>query len=467
MASTAILLKELGWEVSGSDSNFYPPVSDYLRGQDISFKEGYRKENIPSDAEIIVIGKNAKLTLEENEEVREAMNRAASIRSFPEVLEGLVEKTHNIVVAGSFAKSTCTALMTWCLTEAGKNPGYFIGAVPINTGKTAAPGDGKLFILEGDEYPSSNWDTTSKFLHYHPRDVLLTGASHDHINIFPTHDTYLEPFKTLLSLMPPNGLLVASADDKSSRALANTHTGKVVMYSLNEKLKESKLYDISYDFWSAGNMRFGEISTFDLMRSGESVAELETTLLGKHNTQNIVGVSAMLLEYELVSLEALREGVRTFKGVKRRLELLTKNSTVPVYEGFGSSYEKARAAIDAMHLHFPKRRLIVVFEPYEFSWRNKNALRWYGDVFHDCNLVFVYEPAMQGADTHEQLTQDEIVQRVRGSGIQAEPIHSPDEALISLEKELDGNDVVLLMSSGAIGGLVSSIPKLVEKKFPK
>jgi UDP-N-acetylmuramate: L-alanyl-gamma-D-glutamyl-meso-diaminopimelate ligase len=198
----------------------------------------------------------------------------------------------------------------------------------------------------------------------------------------------------------------------------------------------------------------------------EKIVRLSTTMLGDHNIDNIVGVSAMLLEKKLLTAEELLAGMRTFQGVKRRMELLSPASKVPVYEGFGSSYEKARSAIAATKLHFPERRLIVVFEPHTFTWRNRAAIAAYDDVFAGSAKVFIFEPASQGAATHAQLSQDEIVARTRAAGFDAEAINDAGAALKTLSSMLRQDDVVLLLTSGELGGLIKSIPKLVETKFP-
>jgi UDP-N-acetylmuramate: L-alanyl-gamma-D-glutamyl-meso-diaminopimelate ligase len=189
-------------------------------------------------------------------------------------------------------------------------------------------------------------------------------------------------------------------------------------------------------------------------------------MLGDHNIDNIVGVSAMLLEKKLLTPEELRAGMSTFQGVKRRMELLSPSSQVPVYEGFGSSYEKARSAIAATKLHFPDRRLIVVFEPHTFTWRNRAAVAAYDDVFAGASKIFIFEPASQGAGTHAQLSQDEIVARARAANYDADAINDPNEALHRLSNILRADDVILLLTSGELGGLIKSIPQLVETKFP-
>nr|WP_283815781.1 Mur ligase family protein [Bradyrhizobium lablabi] len=359
-----------------------------------------------------------------------------------------------IVAAGSYGKSTCTALLAWCLKSAGKEPSYFIGEITNGFDTHARRGKGNTFVLEGDEYPASNWDDRSKFLLYNARNVLLTSATHDHINVFPTHADYLAPFRTLLGSLPSDGLLVVSAEPHA-RALAAGLACPIVCYGLNDKAN-----------WHAENIVRGAETGFDLMRGSEKIVRLSTTQLGDHNIDNIVGVAAMLLEKKLLTPEELHAGMRTFQGVKRRMELLSPRSKVPVYEGFGSSYEKARSAIEATKLHFPNKRLIVVFEPHTFTWRNRAAIAAYDDVFAGAEKIFIFEPASQGAGTHAQLTQDEIVARTRAANYDAEAINEPDEALQRLSDVLRADDVVLLLTSGELGGLIRRIPELVETKYP-
>ena len=246
-------------------------------------------------------------------------------------------------MAGSYGKSTCTALLAWCLRTAKKDPSYFIGEVTNGFECYAQRGQGSVFVLEGDEYPSSNWDSTSKFLRYNARNVLLTSATHDHVNVFPTHADYLVPFRALLDALPPAGVLVACGSEPHARALVQATGRPAVFYALDDRA-----------LWHADNIARGARTDFDLMRGSEKVVRLSTRHLGNHNIENIVGVSAMLLEKGLLTPDELYAGVGSFMGVKRRMELLSASSTVPVYEGFGSSYEKARSAIAAVKLHYPE-----------------------------------------------------------------------------------------------------------------
>jgi len=454
MSATALLLRQLGCAISGSDEGFYPPVSDYLARAQIPFNHGYRKENIPADADIIVIGRNTKLVPQSNEEVRAAFASGKRICSFPEILHELIDDAETIVVAGSYGKSTCAALLAWCLAAAGKDPSYFIGEVTNGFASHARLGQDGVFVLEGDEYPAANWDDQSKFLYYRPKNILLTSATHDHINVFPTHAEYLAPFRALIALLPVDGLLVVNGGEPHACSLARDYAGRKVFYAGAEA------------FWRAEQIAYGERTSFQLWRGKEMVATLATSLLGAHNVENIVGASAMLLEKGLLSPRQLAAGVATFQGVKRRLDRKSEQTSIPIYEGFGSSYEKAKSAISAIKRHFPTRRLLIVFEPHTFSWRNRGALSWYDDVFAGAAKVFIYKPALQGAAAHSQLSQQEIVAHVQKAGFDAEAIEEPTAALKTIAQNLTANDVVLLLTSGDLGGLIEAIPRLAEQEFP-
>jgi len=310
-----------------------------------------------------------------------------------------------------------------------------------------------MFVLEGDEYPSANWDTTSKFLRYHARSVLLTSATHDHINIFKTHEDYLQPFQQLLTSIPADGLLVVSAEP-FARKLAEHTTARTVHYALSDP-----------GAWHATNISYGKTTTFMLMNGAAPVVTISTTLLGAHNVENIIGVGCLLLEKKLATPEEYAEGIRTFQGVRRRMELLTAHSSIPAYEGFGSSYEKALSAIKAMKLHFPQNRLIVVFEPHTFSWRNREKIEWYDTVFAGSDEVLIYHPAEQGSTTHAQLSHDEIINRVRAAGLSVQKVTTPAETLDALSHTIRDGDVVLILTSGGMDGLVADIPQWLDRTF--
>jgi UDP-N-acetylmuramate: L-alanyl-gamma-D-glutamyl-meso-diaminopimelate ligase len=461
MSATAKLLKDSGVTVTGSDEQVYPPVSDFLADQALPYATHYAAENIPAGVDLIVIGKNAKLVPQTNPEVAAAFASGARIQSFPEVLADLARDRQTIVVAGAYGKSTTASLMVHCLqsatVEAGDriDPSFFIGAIPFTPSTSARFGRGDLFVLEGDEYPSSNTDPRSKFLHYHPRHLLLTPLAHDHINVFPTPADYLRPFGELLDLTAPDGTVVACLEGELSRDFVPRIGRPFVSYGVH-----------AGDF-AASDVSWGERTRFALVGHGARLVELETTQLGEHNIQNIVGVGAFLLTRKLVTPAQFAAAITSFRGIRRRLDRKSERTSIPIFEGFGSSYEKARSAIAAIKRHFPARRLLVVFEPHTFSWRNRNALAWYDDVFAGAERVFIYEPAAQGAATHAQLTHGEIVARVARAGFDVAAISDPKAALADFADLLRPDDVVLLLSSGGLGGLIEQLPLVAEEKFPR
>jgi UDP-N-acetylmuramate: L-alanyl-gamma-D-glutamyl-meso-diaminopimelate ligase len=460
MSAAAKLLQDKGIAVTGSDQDVYPPVSDFLRQHGIRCRTPYAAENLPADADVIVIGKNAKLVPQTNAEVAAAHASGKTILSFPEVLGELSYGKQTVVVAGSYGKSTCAALLAHCLESAAegseaRDPSWFIGAIPLTPAINARLGAGSLFVLEGDEYPSSNSDPRSKFLHYRPRHLLVTPLAHDHLNVFPTPDDYVRPFEQLVRMLPENATMLACLEGKLSQALLSRVSRPVIRYGTHRG-----------DFHAA-DIAWGEKTSFTLVRNDTPVMRLETTQLGEHSIQNAVGVAAFLLSRRLLAPDAIAAAVASFRGIKRRLDRKSEKTSIPIFEGFGSSYDKAQSAIAAMKRHFPDRRLVVVFEPHTFSWRNRDALAWYDDVFAGAAKVFIYEPAAQGAATHAQVSHAEILDRVVAAGFDAQAISDPDEAVRTIGGALQPDDAVLLLTSGHLGGLIERIPAAAEQKFPR
>jgi len=264
MSAVAHLLKQKGYDVSGSDSGFYPPVSDYVESLGITTFEGYRAENIPDDVDMIVIGKNAKLVPDTNEEVAHAFAaHQNNIRSFPEVVSEMCRRTDNIVVTGSYGKSTVTSIIAWVLRQAGKDPNYLIGALAKGFEHTSHLGNGRQFIIEGDEYPSANWDDQSKFLHYRSSTVVLTAATHDHINIYPTIEDYHKPFSKLLAKQTENGVLIACINEEHAAKFYANYEGTKISYGLDNEAAD----------WSATNIVYDRKSQFTITRKTENGTE--------------------------------------------------------------------------------------------------------------------------------------------------------------------------------------------------
>lgn len=454
MSATAMLLRDAGVAVTGSDEAVYPPISDVLRDEKLDTRTPYAAANIPAGVEAIIIGKNAKLVPETNAEVAEAFARGVPILSFADVLGMLAAERTAIVAAGSFGKTTSVSLLAHCLSENGVDPSYMIGAAPLSPPRSARLGASDLMLLEGDEYPSSNTDNRSKFLHYKPAHLLLTPLAHDHVNVFPTVESYLAPFSQLVDLVPEKGLVLASTSGELSGRFLSSVKRPVITYGIEN------------GDWQVRDIVWGERTQFTIVRDGREVIRCETGQLGLHNIENMLGVAALSLTLGLVSPEGFARAMASFKGIRRRLDRKSDKTRIPMFEGFGSSDEKTMSAIAAMKQHFGDRRLIVVFEPHTFSWRNRATLHWYDNSFRGADKVFVWPPAEQGAGTHEQIGQADILARLKAAGVDAEGLSPDGGAVGAIGRALGDDCAVLFLSSGPLGGLIEAAPAWAEAHFP-
>jgi len=449
MSAAALMMREAGHAITGSDQDVFPPMSTYVEALGFPVTWAFDAANLPDGLDVLVLGASAKLGGEGNVEVQAARARGVRVTTFPELVGEATALRRNTVVAGSFGKSTCTALMAHILRACGVDAGWMIGAISPSLPDTGHWGAAPEVVLEGDEYIVGPNDRRSKFVLYHPRDVLLTSLIHDHVNVFPTFDDYVKPFAELLRLLPAEGLLVAR-EHPAIRAIAGEAAARIVWYDTQP-----------CDGWYRQDVTFGDTTRFTLVGPGGRRVALATTLLGEHNVENIVGVGAYLLERGLVDEAGLARAVESFGGIRRRLDRLTKASAVPVIEGFGSSYEKARSAIEALLLHYPHRPLTVVFEPHTFSWRNRDALPWYDTVFEGVARVLVIPPPTHGAASHTQSSFDEILARVAAASVPVEGVETAEAATAALSR-LAGDEVVLLLSSGPLLGLPDSLPPVFD-----
>ena len=452
MSALASVLVSEGHQVSGSDDAVFPPVSDYLDRMGIAWRDGFDAAALPEAIDVAIIGSSAKLDLAHNAELAEIVRRGIPRHSFADFLGRYTRERDNVVIAGSFGKSTLTALAAVLMSGAGRDPGYFIGAVPLDLAATGQAGTSPAFLIEGDEYIVGGEDRRSKFLLYHPTTVLITSLVHDHVNVFPTMADYEAPFRELIERLPAGGRLICARGFPALDRLVAGH--QVVWYGADPG-----------PGYFADHIEIGEVTRFDLVTPAGARIPLETELLGHHNIENIVGAAALLLERGEIDAAALQRGVARFRGVARRLDKKTSCSRVPVYEGFGSSYEKARSAIEAIALHFPGRPAVVVFEPHAFSWRNAASLAWYDTVFEGVARVLLLAPPAHGADTHAQLSQHDILTRIRASGVEAYGVASGQAVLDALGATLTGDEVVLLLSSGPLDGLAVTLPALLDERF--
>lgn len=393
MAPLANMFKELGWFVSGSDKGIFPPMSDYLEDRDINIELGFKtkyltkehykdeKSSISEYPDLVVMGNYATL---KNDEYVFAKDKELNILSYPEVLSKYLVKSNSIVIAGTYGKTTSSALLSLMFEKAGKNPSYMIGGLAKNFENGIKNTDSEWSIIEGDEYISARFDKKSKFFHYSPEFLLLTAASWEHTDIFKTVQDYIDNFKKLVRKIPPNGIIVAAKKGDNVEEVLREARCKVVTYELNkidDELVDSDWFNLSHK----ENSKKGEIVLYNKHTKEE--VELTTDLIGDHNRENIIGCSVLARELD-IDKEAIIDGVKDFKGIKRRLEVRYKEENLKIIDDHACSPPKVLGSLGALRQTYPDWHITVVFEP-NVGNRTKESLPLFKEVFEQADEVVI------------------------------------------------------------------------------
>src|ERR1700737_4133080 len=282
MGSVAAALCERGFTVTGSDENIYPPMSIFLEQHGIPLNAGYRTENIPKGADVVVIGNAIKRG---NPEVEAVLNRKLFYLSLPEVLKNyFLRGRHNLVVTGTHGKSTTTALLAWIMETAGRNSGFLIGGIPKNFGEGARLNDSKYFVIEGDEYDTAFFDKRSKFVHYLPELVIVNNIEFDHADIFNNLDEIKLSFRRLLNIVPQNGMVLLNGDDHNCVEVAKDCLAQMVEVGFSKNCAQ-RIRDVAY---SPDGSRF---------QLGDDVYEIP--LVGEFNVRNAAMAAAAARFYDV------------------------------------------------------------------------------------------------------------------------------------------------------------------------
>lgn len=346
MANLAVLLQQAGFTVAGSDGSIYEPASSILRNAGIQVRSPYSEHNVPRDGTPIIVGNALSRG---HAEVEAALNAGSSLYSFPDFLNRFIlAGRHSMVVAGTHGKSTTAACLAHILQRCGLNPGFLVGAMPLDFPTGAQFGSpGSPFVLEGDEYDSAFFDKRSKFLHYFPRTLLLGPVEYDHADIFTDEAEMLLAFRRLIQLLPANGRLIYCADSAAACELA----------------KRAPCPTLSVGFASDAAWRLldapGEFVFTD--PDGNRHA-LKGGLPGRHNRMNTLMAIAAATAHT-GNFATVRRAAEFFSGIRRRLEQLFDNGRWTVYDDFAHHPTAIAAALNALREAFPQRKLIAVLEP--------------------------------------------------------------------------------------------------------
>jgi UDP-N-acetylmuramate: L-alanyl-gamma-D-glutamyl-meso-diaminopimelate ligase len=449
MASLAGLLKAAGHTVTGSDENVYPPMSTELQEMGIAYAQGYRAGNLEPGPDIVIVGNAISRGNPELETVLIRKLRYTSAAAT--IKEEFICGHHSIAVAGTHGKTTTTSLLAWVLESAGLNPSFLIGGVAENFGTSFRLTDSKYFVIEADEYDTAYFDKGPKMWHYLPDTAIVNNIEFDHADIYRDVEAYKFAFARFINLIPKNGVLVAGWDSPIMRELAPKSFAPVESFGYGD---EASPPPPSQPHWHARDVEFSESGTrFRAFRSDKEWGTVDTPLAGAFNVRNVLAVIAAA-EAVKADRDGVREGLRTFASVKRRMEVRGEVRGVIVIDDFAHHPTAIRETIDAIRQKYRGRRIVAVFEPRSYTAQRREFQDDYVRAFRDADeIVFasLFRPDRYTKETALDLKQ--LVGDLGTNGKGAKELKDADAIVADLAPRLKARDVVLIMSNGGFGGI--------------
>jgi len=440
MAGMAAALKELGYEVSGSDSNVYPPMSTFLEERGISLKPGYRPENVLPPPDLVIVGNAISRG---NSEIEELLDRKMRYVSLPEAIkEFFLHGKRNLVVTGTHGKTTTASLLAWILECAERQPSYLIGGIPKNLGQGACFRDSEFVVLEGDEYDTAFFDKRPKFLHYLPEIVIINNIEFDHADIYENLDAIKLSFQRLARTVPRNGLLVVNADDSNALDVARDSLAPVLRVGVSEKS------DIQIvDFSPASDQ-----SRFLLIISGRAFS-LESSLAGEFNARNIA--MAVVVAQKLgIEIQVIQKAVASFQGVKRRQEVRAVVNGITLIDDFGHHPTAIRETLLALRHKYAGSRLWAFFEPRSNTTRRAVFQKELPEALALADGVFVSQVArLDQLPPDNRLDPEKVMADIRAKGREAHYLPSVNEIVAVAAEKLRSGDVAIIFSNGGFDGI--------------
>ncbi len=449
MGGVAIMLKNCGYKVGGSDQKIYPPMSDKLAEHNITIFEGYSIENITSDIELVLVG---NVISSGHPEMDEIIKRGIPYSSVPEFLKKeILPKYTPVVVAGTHGKTTTSSLLTTLLHSINLNPSFIIGGVHQNYGVNAAlTTEGTPFVLEGDEYDTAFFDKTPKFSHYMPKVGVLTSLEFDHADIYKDIFQLRAVFYRFASMIPEDGALIYWDGISGVNSLFRDVKARLISYGFNPS---SQIY--CYSFFSKKGKTYFSAKIF-----GKDY-EFSMGLSGKHNILNAlaaIGATACFTS----DLSKIQDGFDSFIPPKRRQEEIINKNGIIVIDDFAHHPTAIRETISALKMRYPKKRVIALFEPRSNTSRQNIFFDYYIEAFQEASIVCLTTPKHHRLIPDENLLKiDELKKGIIKTGVECEVFENGIQILPYLKDIVKSNDLILIMSNGSFDGIYSKIEEIL------
>ena len=441
MGGVAALARAAGHEVTGSDANVYPPMSDQLKDLGIDIMEGYAPQHLDRVPDYVVVGNAMSRG---NPAVEAMLDRRIPYCSGPQWLaEHVLHKRHVMAVSGTHGKTTTASMLAWILEDAGLSPGFLIGGIAANFEVSARFGESDYFVVEADEYDTAFFDKRAKFVHYRPQTLTINNLEFDHADIYPDIDAIYWQFHQLMRMLPSNGRLIINAHDRNiAKMLEQGCWTPVEDFGLDDDS------DWRASFADAGERRIR------MVHGDDESAEAAWKLGGAYNLENALAAVAAAKSAG-VPLNQAVDALSRFDGVRRRMERTATVSDIAIYDDFAHHPTAIRRTIAGLKKRFPGQRIVVALEPRSNTMKmgvHKDTL---AESLGDADLMFVYRPDELAADFDVCL----------GSlGKRLQLFSDYDELLAALESKLLAGDQMVFMSNGSFGAARQKLTMALQEK---
>jgi len=453
MASLAGMLKQRGFHVTGSDAAAYPPMSDFLRDLDIPVAQPFDPKNLEPRPDLVVVGNAMSRG---NVELEHVLDQRIDFCSLPQLLhDEFLRGKEVLVVAGTHGKTTTTSMLSWIFHSAGLDPSFLIGGIAENFGSSFRLGQGKHFILEGDEYDTAFFDKGPKFLHYFPDAIILTSVEFDHADIYKDLDAVETAFKRLVNLIPRRGRIVAF-DGVAGAAAASPSLERC----LAKAFCPVERYGVGAGAnWQVANLRLDPGRTsWQVLRSGESWADCEFALAGEYNVWNATAAAALAASCG-ISKGAISGALKTFKSVKRRLEVKAEVNGITIIDDFAHHPTAIAGTLRALQARYAGARLWAILEPRSNTLRRRVLQT---DLAR--SLALADEVVVAGVFRSEAVPENErlelpaLAAEIEKNGRRARLLPDADAIVQTVAPEMRPGDVVAILSNGGFGGIYEKLP---------
>ncbi len=430
MGSLALLARELGHTVTGSDQNVYPPMSTQLEAAGIALMQGYAASHLQPHPDLVIVGNAMKRGIDA---VEYMLDQGLAYTSGPEFLARYVlPNKHVLAVAGTHGKTTTTTMLAWILEQAGLNPGFLIGGVPLGFSQSARLG-GDFFVVEADEYDSAFFDKRSKFVHYHPRTAILNNLEFDHADIFDDLAAIQKQFHHLVRTIPHSGQII----------MPNNEPALDVVLEMGcwTPVQRTGLDTDSVD-WTAHLLQ-ADGSVFDVQQHGQTIGQVSWTMTGRHSVSNGLAAIAAAAHVGVSAADAC-QALSNFGGVKRRMELLGTVRGITVYDDFAHHPTAIETTLDGARKMLGQRRLWAVIEPRSNTMRMGSHKDGLAHSARAADQVIWYQPA--GLDW-------DLSPVIAAAPNPSQVLNDLEAIIARIAREAGEGDAVVIMSNGGFGGL--------------